>query len=80
MMLHFLICMIVDLFQAPHNTVHFEIIGSTKALDFFVVDADTGDLKLKTSLLQDADASLQYTVRTYVFSFLRLDTAISSSG
>ena len=49
--------------QRPYKDVFFEIVGNEEALNFFLINELTGEIKLKTSLLQDPRASDQYQVQ-----------------
>lgn len=50
------------LVQVPYRSVFYSVIGNEQAAQFFVVDRVTGDVKLKTSLLQDPARARRYQV------------------
>ena len=52
--------------QPPHNTYYFELIGNTKAQEFFQVNKETGEVSVKKSLLTDTDTTARYTVSTNI--------------
>ena len=54
--------MLFGYFQAPYNTVYYEITGSSEASQFFSIDKDDGEVRLKRSLLQDLNMAESYRV------------------
>ena len=52
--------------QTPYNKVYYDLIGNEQAQRFFQVDRETGDVKLKTSLLQDPALAENYQVGFFV--------------
>lgn len=62
-------CITSMILQAPYNKVYFEMIGNEQAQRFFQVDRDTGDIKLKTSLLQDPTLAESYQVIKHLAYF-----------
>lgn len=59
----------IYLFQKPHNVVRYEITGSSKALEYFLVNEVTGDLYVKKPLTEDDPDTDSYTVSpTFIFS------------
>ena len=46
----------------PYNKVFYRITGNAQAQRFFLIDRESGEIKLKTSLLQDARRSENYRV------------------
>jgi protocadherin Fat 4 len=48
--------------QEPHNLLRYDVVGDTTAMEYFMVDEDTGVVGLKKSLALDPDRRLGYTV------------------
>ena len=51
--------------QEPYRRVHYELVDSDDA-KFFLLDATSGQLRLRSSLLYDPDLSDVYDVRVYI--------------
>ena len=43
--------------QAPYNVITYSIVGEDKAPNYFTIDSDNGQIRLRSSLLQDQDLS-----------------------
>ena len=50
------------LFKAPHNQVRLSLVGDDLALQYFIINEQTGQLFQRRSILTDPDATKQYTV------------------
>lgn len=50
---------------APGNTIRYEMVGRGKALKYFQVDPDTGDILLRDELKKEEDTEYQVDVRAY---------------
>jgi protocadherin-15 len=50
---------------APSNTVRYEMVGRGKALKYFQVDPDTGDVLLRDELKKEEDTEYQIDVRAF---------------
>ena len=48
--------------QAPHNQVRYSLTGDSTALEYFMVDASTGHVSLKKSVVLDPAKKTQYSV------------------
>ena len=55
--------------QSPYNKLSFNITGSGTASTYFLINPDTGEIRLKTSLLQDSIN--KYTVSVYAFYIMK---------
>lgn len=49
--------------QEPYRRVHFQLVESDTAA-FFILDSNTGQLQLRSSLLHDPDLADVYDVST----------------
>ena len=50
---------------APGNTIRYEMVGKGKALKYFQVDPDTGDVLIRDELKKEDDTEYQVDVRAY---------------
>ena len=50
---------------APGNTIRYEMVGRGKALKYFQVDPDTGDVMIRDELRKEEDTEYQVDVRAY---------------
>lgn len=50
---------------APGNTIRYEMVGRSKALKYFQVDPDTGDVLIRDELKKEEDSEYQVDVRAY---------------
>lgn len=50
---------------APGNTIRYEMVGRGKALKYFQVDPDNGDITLRDELKKEDDTEYQVDVRAY---------------
>lgn len=50
---------------APGNTIRYEMVGRGKALKYFQVDPDTGDVLIRDELKKEDDTEYQVDVRAY---------------
>lgn len=48
--------------KAPHNTITYSLIGDSTAIEYFMIDKDTGYVSLKKSVVLDRDRRTQYNV------------------
>ena len=55
--------MMYIIFQEPHNSVLYSLVGDSTALEYFTVNAKTGDLYQRKAFLFDQHANDRYTVR-----------------
>ena len=53
-------------FQSPNNDVFYELIGNTKALQFFNVDRSSGVISVKADLSDDVDSTPIYNVSVWL--------------
>ncbi|KAG5670886.1 hypothetical protein PVAND_001118 [Polypedilum vanderplanki] len=51
--------------SSPSNTVRYEMVGRGKALKYFQVDPDTGDVLLRDELKKEEDTEYQVDVRAF---------------
>ncbi len=49
--------------QPPNNEFFYEAAGDEKATEYFEVDAESGDIFVKKSLLTDSELTKNYRVR-----------------
>lgn len=50
---------------APGNVIRYEMVGRSKALKYFHVDPDTGDVLIRDDLKKEDDTEYQVDVRAY---------------
>lgn len=50
---------------SPSNSIRYEMVGRGKALKYFQVDPDTGDILLRDELKKEEDTEYQVDVRAY---------------
>lgn len=50
---------------APGNTIRYEMVGRGKAMKYFQVDPDNGDITLRDELKKEDDTEYQVDVRAY---------------
>lgn len=50
---------------SPGNVVRYEMVGRGKSLKYFIVDADTGTIRLRDDLRKDEDTEYQVDIRAY---------------
>uniref|UniRef100_A0A336LX47 CSON004492 protein n=1 Tax=Culicoides sonorensis TaxID=179676 RepID=A0A336LX47_CULSO len=50
---------------SPGNVVRYEMVGRGKALKYFIVDTDTGIIRLRDDLRKDEDTEYQVDIRAY---------------
>ncbi|XP_035826841.1 protocadherin Fat 4, partial [Aplysia californica] len=50
-------------FQAPYNQVSYSIVGEGKSPNYFTIDSDSGQIRLRSSLLQDTDVNYSILIR-----------------
>lgn len=50
---------------APGNTIRYEMVGRGKALKYFQVDPDTGDILIRDELKKEDDTEYQVDVRAF---------------
>ena len=48
--------------QAPHNEISYTLTGDSTALEYFMVDENTGYISLKKSVALDPQRRTQYNV------------------
>ena len=53
---------VILFFQPPNNEFFYEGAGDEKASEYFEVDAESGDIFVKKSLLTDSDQTKNYRV------------------
>ena len=51
--------------SAPGNVVRYEMVGKSKALKYFQVDPDNGDIRIRDELRKEEDTEYQIDIRAY---------------
>ncbi len=49
--------------QSPHNEVTYTLTGDSTAMEYFMVDANTGHIGLKKSVVLDPERRTSYTLQ-----------------
>ena len=52
----------MPVFQAPYNQVRYMLLGEAGVIQYFMVDAATGEVSLKKSLMDDLNMRERYQV------------------
>lgn len=62
LLLRFCIKDLLNSLQSPHNDIRYEIAGSRKANEFFLINEVTGEIYIKKPLSEDNEDVNSYTV------------------
>ncbi len=58
------------LFQAPYNNVRYMLLGEAAITQYFMIDAESGEVSLRKSLMDDPNNRESYGVRNRTETFV----------